>query len=314
MTTNLLKLEKMAKKIISRSKVKVHYFGDKGLTNVMGVDDEEHKKNLLDDIQETYKNMPSIYNQKSNLSPRNIVLRSIVINMFNYNFWGEGEVLPNSSKLLETVYKTFNSNKTLDLFYGNKDDRFEFIELLRNSITKEQFKCQHLYLDDVNNLNNILFTPKRKKLYAYISKVIEGNISIQNHIKSLGKLWPSYGKDEFYKREILSWYFIKDVIPSTVLKRIPNEELYFPIDYRLPSALNHMNFMFFPEEYDKYFNGEEVLKNKEDERLIRAVSFLSLINLNRWLELDAHKLDYYFFSKSRTLYKTKHLKFETTDY
>ena len=75
-----------------------------------------------------------------------------------------------------------------------------------------------------------------------------------------------------------------------------------------------MNYMNFPKRFDKYFNGSKVLTNTDDELLIRAVSFLTLINLNRWLKLDAHKLDYYFFSKSRTLLKSNHLKFETTNY
>ncbi len=304
-SADINKIEARAKRIVQKSKVNVEYFKDT---------DEENKKSILLDVQETYKDIPSIYNQNTNLSPRNMVLRSLIINMFNYNFWGENEVLPNSSVLLDVIYTAFNSNKTLDLFYGSIKDRRKFIKKLKESMHSQKFKCKDSYISDIYKLEEIIRSSHRHKLYSFISKVIQGNISIQEHIKILGKIWPSYGKDIFFKREILAWYFIKDVIPNTVLKRIPNEELYFPIDYRLPSALNHMNFMNFPKRFKKYFNGSKILKNKKDEKLIRAVSFLTLINLNRCLKLDAHKLDYYFFSKSRTLLKSKHLKFQTTDY
>jgi len=304
-SADINKIEARAKRIVQKSRVNVEYFKDT---------DEENKKSILLDVQETYKDIPSIYNQNTNLSPRNMVLRSLIINMFNYNFWGENEVLPNSSVLLDVIYTAFNSNKTLDLFYGSIKDRRKFIKKLKESMHSQKFKCKDSYISDIYKLEEIIRSSNRRKLYNFISKVIQGDISIERYIKILGKLWPSYGKDIFFKREILSWYFIKDIIPGTILKRIPNEELYFPIDYRLPSALNHMNFMHFPERFQKYFNGSKILKNKKDEKLIRAVSFLTLINMNRWLNLDAHKLDYYFFSKSRTLLKGNHLKFETTDY
>lgn len=311
-STNISKIETRAKKIVRRSKYNIMYFGQNEGHLMFNVDD--HITELIYNVRKTYKDISSIYNQNSVLSPRNKVLISIIINMFNYNFWSENKTLPNSTVLLETIYNEFNSNKDLDLFYGGPNKRFLFIKKLKKAIKSQNFKCKKIYLDDISKLANILSSKrKRLELYLYISGVIQGEISIQKHIKILGKIWPSYGKDSFFKREILAWYFIKDSIP-TLLKKIPNEELYFPIDYRLPSILNHIGFMQFPKRFEKYFDGSKILKNKKDEKLIRAVSFLVLINLNRWLNLDARKLDYYFFSKSRTLLKSKHLKVETTNY
>lgn len=313
MNTKILKLEEKALSIVKRSKERIKYFGKNGNKFIIGSEDDARIL-LLKDIQETYENIPSIYNQKTDLSPENIVLRSIIINMFNYNFWGENEVLPNSSILLETIYSKFNTNKTLNLFYGNRKERMKFISKIRKALDNYEFKCKEQYHLDIDRLKDILLSKRRHHLRKQILKVINGKISIQKYLKFLSSSWPSYGKDIFFKREILSWYFIKDIIPDTLLKKIPNEELYFPIDYRLPSSLNHMNYIHFPERFDKYFNGSEILKSKSDEMLIRAVSFLTLINLNRWLKLDAHKLDFYFFNKSRILLKSNHLKFKTTDY
>jgi hypothetical protein len=311
MKTDILKLEEKAKKIISGSNIPVWYFGMDHM-NPFWKKTPEVKENLLKDIHQECKNILSIYNQNSDLTHKNIILRSIIINMFNYNFWGESKILPNSTTLLKNIYNEFNSNKSLDLFFGNKEERSKFIEKLKLAVIDKDFKCEEQYLKDINKLSFILRHHKNK-LYKIIDGVNYRNISIKKFIRKLAIKWPSYGKDKFFKREILAWYFIKDIIPNNLLKKDKNEDLYFPIDYRLPTLLNHMNFMQFPKSFNKYFQ-KTILKDRKIEEVIRATTLLTLINLNRWLEIDAYKLDFYFFSKSRKLLKEKHLRFYTTDY
>jgi len=307
----------LLKKIINNAKTdlksypKIKYF-DTPEGNL----DSYEKDKLLKEITESYQHKKNIYGgDNKSISPENLILRSIIINMYNYNFWGEKQLF-NSSDLLDRIYKILD-NKTLSLFFhSDLRKRHKFYKKLLKCISHKSFKNRKKYIKTTKYFFDITIYSRERVDYVrkYISRILNKKIDIDSFIKFLGTVFPSFGNDRYFKREILAWYFIKDVIPNHLLLHSYSEHLYFPIDYRLPSALKFLDFIKLPKKFNKYFDGKTVIKSKRKVNAIRAATFLALINLNKWLKLDEHKLDYYFFNKSRTEFRDNHLRFETTDF
>jgi len=214
---------------------------------------------------------------------KKVILKSIILNMFNYNFWVMEDNIHFRSKEL---VKLFDDIKVMKLLRSNKD---EAILQLKNYLCNAPFKNSDNYLWDINQLSMI---SNLDKIVDDISKTK----SFTKFAKILKRL-PSYGNDKFYKREALAY------------KMIYTDSCIVPIDYRIPTVLYNFGVIQFPKEFDKFFK-YSILKSKEVENVIRAISFITCIKLEREFGFDSHSLDTVLFLKPLK----QHLRFETTDY
>lgn len=263
-------------------------------------------KSLIDGFNINYKNMFKLSKFGSNLNKKNYIIRSIFVNMFNYNFWPECNdvnITPPS--------RTFEMFNWFDEIF-NDDNSYRYyllqdnLDRLGETLHKYNFKMSHDFYETIKKLKETFNSYDNFKQFEdFVDNIY--NLTSEEIVSELKKLFPYiYGKDIFCKREIMIIFLIKHKFGKGFFTKCDNS--LFPIDYRIPGVLIQYDILSFDFDTTQLFQ-----KNDLYEKIIRASAFKILYEISNEFDINNHEFDEYMFLTSRNK-NLMHLKCNTTDY
>jgi len=280
------------------------------------------KSTLSDDTIDRINILSIVEDDGIKLNKRGTLRKTIIyyslLNMFNYNFWNDPKIKnEHRSKELNIIFEKYiyNNLKVFDT------DKIKFFNKLLVLMENSNFKCKDNYINDIKKLFIINYHNFNRDIEIMIQMLLSvnkfNNITndiLSHYIKFLKRYFCGYGNDQFFKREFLAWNQINQVLE--IKER--TEVFTLPIDYRLPSILFKIKAFNLPVNLKRYFE-KDIILSKEDELVIRSISYLTLLDMKRYLvKKNRYEMDYNLDNKLFNLWNLipdiKHFKFNTTDY